>query len=118
MYRIFKKLNVSHSLQEEIKKIQLRLGKKKFATKGKEIIKSRIIEVLLFNMKVSLVSSFYEAVLPVFKSFSLCFQSAKPLIQSLLQTDQTFSGVSVLFREAKCPRKMLYGKVVDELAIH
>ena len=34
MDKIFKKLNMSHSLQEEIKKRQLRLGKKKFTTKG------------------------------------------------------------------------------------
>ena len=34
MDRIFKKLNVSHSSQEEIKDIQLRLGKKKFTTKS------------------------------------------------------------------------------------
>ena len=80
MDRIFKKLNVSHSSQKEIRKIQLRLGKQKFTTKGKER-KSRIAEALLFNMKrLSLVSSFYEVVLPVFKSFIVCFQSTKPLI--------------------------------------
>ena len=83
MDRIFKKLNLSHSSQEEIKKIQLRLSKKEFTTKGKER-KSRVVETLLFNKKnVSLVSSFYEAVLPVFKSFIMCFQSAKPLIHKV-----------------------------------
>ena len=61
MGRIFQKLHVSHSSQEQIKKFQFRLGKK-FTTKGKER-KSGIIEMLLFNMKVSLVSSFYEAAL-------------------------------------------------------
>ena len=36
MDRIFKKLNASHSSQEEIKDIQLRLCKKKFTTKSNE----------------------------------------------------------------------------------
>ena len=59
------------------------MGKKKFTTKGKER-KSRIVEALLFDMKkVSLVSSFYESFLPVFKSFIMCFQSAKPLIHKV-----------------------------------
>ena len=58
MDRIFKRLNMSDSLQEEVKKIQVRLGKKKFTTKGKER-KSRIVEVLLSKMKkVSLVFTF------------------------------------------------------------
>ena len=58
------------------------MGEKKVTAKGKER-QSRIVKALLFNMKVSLVFSLYEAVFPVFKSFIMCFQSAKPLIHKV-----------------------------------
>ena len=68
---IFKKLKVSQVLKE-----------KKLTKKGKER-KKRIVDVLLLNAKkVSLISSFYEGVLPVFKEF-MCFQSSKPLIHKV-----------------------------------
>ena len=58
------------------------MGEKKVTAKGKER-QLRIVKALLFNMKVSLVFSLYEAVFPVFKSFIMCFQSAKPLIHKV-----------------------------------
>ena len=115
MDRIFKKLNASHSSQEEIKDIQLRLCKKKFTTKSKER-KSWVVEVLLCNTKkVFLVSSFYEPFLPVFKSF-IVFSvsqtkvkssvlgkcSKRKLLMNLQITDDNILSKSMFFVGQKC----------------
>ena len=109
---------MSHSSLEETKKIQLRLGKKKFTTKGKER-QSRIVEALLFNMKkISLISSFYEAVLGIFKSFIMCFHSAKPLLHKVYYRQiELFQEVLSYLVKPSVPRKCSTGKSLINLQI-
>ena len=82
MDTIFKKLLVSNASQE-IVNIQQGLRKKQF-TKFSKARKQRIAEQLVFNTrKVSLISSFYKSVLPIFKEFVKSFQSHKPMIHKV-----------------------------------
>ena len=57
--------------------------KKKFTKKGTER-KNRIIEKLHHNEdKVTLVTSLYESVLPLFKEFVMLFQKSTPVIHKV-----------------------------------
>ena len=59
------------------------LSKKTFTPDGKAR-KTRIADVVLFNeSKVTLLTSIYRSVLPVFKRYVFLFQRDKPMIQEL-----------------------------------
>ena len=68
--------------------------------------------------KVYLVSSFYEVVLPVFKSFIMCFQSAKPLIhQFYYRQIELFQEFLSYFVKPSVLGKCIVGKLLMNLQI-
>ena len=77
---IFERYNVSKASQESIEEMVKALSKKKFNWDGKAG-KMSIANAVLFNEpKVTLVTSIYQPVLPIFKRHVTLFQKSKPMI--------------------------------------
>ena len=65
-----------------------------------------------------MVSSFYEGVLPVFKSFIMCFQSAKPLIHKVYYRQiELFQEFLSYFVKPSVLGKCFAGKLLMNLQI-
>ena len=90
---IFKKHNVTEASKSELLNMQKNLAKKhRNATKKGKARKIKIIKTLLYSSKrVSLLTSIYQTVLPLFKSFVMLFQQEKPLIHKIY-----FEQVSII----------------------
>ena len=82
---IFKRHNVTEASNSELLNIQKNLAKKhRNATKRGKARKIKIIKTLLYSSKrVSLLTSIYQTILPLFKSFVMLFQQEKPLIHKI-----------------------------------
>ena len=90
---IFKRHNVTEASKSELLNMQKNLAEKhRNATKKGKARKIKIIKTLLYSSKrVSLLTSIYLTVLPLFKSFVMLFQQEKPLIHKIY-----FEQVSII----------------------
>ena len=80
---IFEKYNVSKASQESVEKLGKVLSQKTFTPDGKAW-KMGITDKVLFNeSKVTLLTSIYWSVLPIFKQYIMLFQRSKPMIHKL-----------------------------------
>ena len=80
---IFEKYNVSKASQKSIEEMVKALSKKTFTPDGKAW-KMRTADIVLFSeSKVTLLTSIYRSVLPIFKKYVMLFQRDKPMIHEL-----------------------------------
>ena len=81
---IFERYNVPKGSQESIEEMVKALSKKKFNSDDKAGKISIVNVVLLNESKVTLVTSIYQPVLPIFKKYVMLFQKKnKPMIHKL-----------------------------------
>ena len=80
---IFERYNVSKASQESVEEMEKALSKTIFTPDGKAR-KMRIADKALFSeSKVTLLTSIYWSVLPIFKKYVMLFQRGKPMIYGL-----------------------------------
>ena len=80
---IFEQNGCTEKAKESILLIQKQMKKKGLTKKGKDS-KSRIYEKVIFQKhETLLIANFYEAVLPMFKSFILVFEQKTPQVHKL-----------------------------------
>ena len=115
---IFEKYNVSKASQESVEEMVKALSKKTFTPDGKAR-KMRIAGAVLFNeSKVTLLTSIYRSVLPVFKKYVMLFQRDKPMIQELYydQIDLFNQFLSYFVKPEKCTTGRQIVKLYDPSA--
>ena len=98
----FNKTAVLKKPKESILLIQKQIKKKGLTKKGK-VRKSRIYEKFIFQKyKTFWIANFYEAVLPMFKSFILIFEQKTPQVHKLhlklAEVTKGFTGSNVSIR--------------------
>ena len=81
--QFFERYNVSKASQESVEEMEKALSKTIFTPDGKAR-KMRIADKALFSeSKVTLLTSIYWSVLPIFKKYVMLFQRGKPMIYGL-----------------------------------